>query len=115
MAQTKNLVLYQGDSFELIFRLKEKGLGTPVDLTGCVPKSEIRLTPATPTVKVAFTAALVSPATDGKVRLSLTPAQTTALTAGEALVWDVQLLWPDGVVKTYLTGSVNVLPEVTRA
>ena len=114
MAQPKNLVLYQGDTFELIFQLKNKGTGTPVDITGCTPKSEIRLTPATATVKVPFTAQLLD-ATQGKVRLSLTAAQTTALTPGEALVWDVQLLWPDGVVKTYLNGSINVLPEVTRA
>jgi hypothetical protein len=115
MAQTKNLVLYQGDTFELIFQLKEKGTGLPVNLTGCVPSSEIRTSAASPTVEETFTAELVSPATDGKVRLSLTAAETTDLSPGASLVWDVQLLWPDGVVKTYLAGSLNVLPEVTRA
>ena len=114
MAQTKNLVMYQGDTFELIFQLKEKGTGLPVDLTGCTPKSEIRISAASPDVVETFTAAL-APAIDGKVRLSLTAAETTALAPGTALVWDVQLLWPDGVVKTYLAGSINVLPEVTRA
>lgn len=114
MAQTKNLVMYQGDTFELIFQLKEKGVGTPVNLTGCIPKSEIRTSAASPDVVETFTAVL-DPAVDGKVKLSLTAAETTALSPGAALVWDVQLLWPDGVVKTYLAGTINVLPEVTRA
>lgn len=115
MPQAKNLVFYQGDTFELIFQLKEKGTGLPVDLTGCVPKSEIRLTPADAAVKLTFTSALIAPATDGKVRLSLTAAQVAGLVPSESLVWDVQLTWPDGSIKTYLNGTIAVLPEVTRA
>lgn len=115
MALTKNIVLYQGDDFELIFQLKNKGTGTPVNITGCTPKSEIRASPDAGTVTVAFAAAIMGAPTDGTVRLYLTSAQTAALTAGEQLVWDVQLLWPSGVIKTYLNGTVNVLPEVTRA
>jgi len=113
MAQPYNLVFYQGDDYELVFRLKNKGTGTPVNLTGAVPKADIRITPPDTTVKVSFTATLLSP-TDGTVRLALTGTQTAALAAGQPLVYDAQLKWPDNKVKTYLAGTINVLPEVTR-
>ena len=115
MAQAWNIVIYQGDTYELIFQLKNKGTGTPVDITGCVPKSEVRVTPSDASTVVSFTSAILGSPLDGKVRLSLTAAQTTALAPGQQMVWDVQLLWPGGVVKTYLNGTINVLPEVTRA
>lgn len=113
MAQPYNMVFYQGDDYELVFRLKNKGTGTPVNLTGAVPKSDIKQSASDNTVKISFTAALVNP-TDGTVRLSLTGAQTATLAAGEALVYDAQLKWPDNKIKTYLAGTINVLPEVTR-
>lgn len=113
MAQSYDLSFYQGDSFSLVFRIKNKGTGTPVNLTGCVPKSDIKLD-VTDTVAVqAFTAALVN-ASDGTVSLSLTPTQTAALAAGTDLVYDVQLHWTDGTIKTYLKGVITVEAEVTR-
>lgn len=113
MAQALNLVFYQGDDYQLVFRLKNKGTGTPVNLTGCVPKADIKLTLTDANPKLSFTAALLDPL-DGTVVLSLTGAQTSGLAAGTALVWDVQLRWPDATTKTYLAGTIAVLPEVTK-
>lgn len=113
MAQPYPLVFYQGDDFSMTFRLKNKGTGTPVDLTGCVPKADIKVALSDPNPKVSFTAGLLDPL-DGTVKLSLTGAQTAALAAGTALIYDCQLKWPDGTTKTYLGGAINVLPEVTK-
>jgi hypothetical protein len=114
MAQPYNLVLYQGDDFELVFRLKNKGTGTPVNLTGCVPKADMRLTLTDPVVKMSFTASLLDPL-DGTVKLVLSGVQTGSLSAGVPLVYDCQLKWPDATTKTYLSGTINVLPEVTKS
>ena len=113
MAQNKNLVFYHGDDFELVFRLKNKGTGTPIDLTGCTPRADIRVSYDDATVKQSFTAALLD-ASDGTVIISLTGAEVATLDAGTDLVWDVQLKWPDNKIKTYLFGTIHVLPEVTR-
>jgi hypothetical protein len=113
MAQPYNLVLYQGDDFELVFRLKNKGTGTPINITGCTPKADIKITASDTTVKASFGASILD-ATDGTVKLVLTGTQTAALAAGTALVYDAQLKWPDNKVKTYLSGTIAVLPEVTR-
>lgn len=113
MAQTYNIVIYQGDDFELVFRLRDKGTGLPTNITGCVPKSDLKIAPTDNTPKASFTATLKNP-TDGTVSLVLTATQTAALAAGVNLVYDAQLKWPDNKIKTYLTGTVVILPEVTR-
>jgi hypothetical protein len=113
MAQTKNLTLYAGDTFDMTFCLKQKGTGLPVDLTGCVPKAQVRTSAQDSTVMAEIDADIMvqSGAGIGKVILHLTPTQTATMTNG---VWDVQLTWPDGSIKTYLNGSVTIIPEVTR-
>lgn len=110
----RNLTLYQGDSFDFTFRLRQKNsdgtAGDYVDLTGVTPKAQIRATQDDSAVLMEFTAALTS--NPGEVTLTLTPTQTAALANG---VWDVQLTFPDGQVKTYLAGTIKAIKEVTRA
>lgn len=113
MAQPYNMVFYQGDDFSMTFRLKNKGTGTPVNITGCVPKADMKLAITDATVKMSFTAVLLDPL-DGTVTLSLSGAQTASLAAGQAMVYDCQLKWLDNTVKTYLGGTITVLPEVTK-
>ena len=113
MAQPYNIVLYQGDDFSMTFRLKNKGLETPVNITGCVPKADIKVNLSDANPKLTFTAALLDPL-DGTVTLSLTGAQTAAQAAGTKMIYDCQLKWPDNTTKTYLSGSIDVLPEVTK-
>lgn len=114
---THDLDIYKGDSFELFFRIRETDVnGDPagyVNLTGRVPKAQIRASASSGTVLAEFTAALADQTTaPGGVLLTLTPAQTAALTNG---VWDVQLTTTaTGDTKTYLRGTVTVTDEVTR-
>jgi hypothetical protein len=111
---TKNLAIYKGDTYKFSFRLKEQsGAQNYVDLTGCTAKAEIRPDHDSETVLVEFTTEVPTQTGDdlGRVNLSLTPTETSAAASG---VWDVQLTWPDGMVKTYLAESVVVTKEVTR-
>lgn len=108
-----NITIYQGDTFELIIRLKDS-TNAYVNLTGATPKSQIRANTATSTVMAEFTAALLtqSGSTLGGFKLSLTASQTTGLTGNG--FYDAQITWPDGSVKTYVAGSVTLIPEITR-
>lgn len=108
---SKNLTFYQGDSFSLKFRLKNPDTDVYLDLAGCTPKAQVRANADDASVMVEFTAALGS--NPGEVVLSLTPVQTAALTLPG--VWDVQLTFPDGSVRTYLAGTTKVVKEITRA
>lgn len=112
----KNLSVYKGDSFAFSFRLRtQSGVASYVDLTGCTAKAEIRATEDSGTVIAEFDTEVPTQTGDdlGRVNISLTPADTSAVGFVSGL-WDVQLEWPDGTVKTYLSGSVQVTKEVTR-
>ena len=115
----RNLSIYKGDSYSFSFRLRGRNPdGTPgsyVDLTGCTAKAQVRATEDTSTVMAEFATQIPTQTGSdlGRVNISLTSVQTegAGFTGGK---WDVQLTWPDGSVKTYLSGSVTVTKEVTR-
>lgn len=103
--------------------------GPPVNLTGFTVRAMLRKTYKDPT-PVAFDAAIVSPATQGQIELSL-PAATTALlkpnckdatqVSFEAknllfapYVWDLEAIEASGEVWRVLNGLVVVTPEATR-
>ena len=118
-------VIYQGDTFEYIFRMVTDGAA--VDLTGVTVSSQIRENVSGPVI-TALTAqvAVDQVASRGVVLLSLTPTQTTALSVVGLRViapdkdlyvlglWDVQFTWPDGEIRTVLRGPMHLQLEVTR-
>ena len=111
----KNISIYQGDSFELAFTLYTKlpngDQGPAVDLTGATASAEMRATVDSSTVLATFTCSHDDDG--GRITCALSPAQTEALPASGG-VWDVQVEYPNGDVKTYLAGTVAVTKEVTR-
>jgi len=117
LPSTYNISIYKGDTYKRVFRLTDGAIPTPaaIDLTGCVPKAQIRVDPADVSALIDFTATLhtQSGGTLGEFEISLTHTETAGLAAA-AYVWDVQLTWPDGTVKTYLAGKCVVTAEVTR-
>ena len=119
---SRNLTLYQGDSYSFTFRLRERSSqgdpGNYVDLTGVEAKAQIRQSESSSGVAAEFTATIPDQTVaedTGRVILSLIPAETAALNlTNSAGVWDVQLTFPDGTIKTYLRGGIKVIKEVTR-
>jgi hypothetical protein len=121
-----NLNVYQGDRFELLFRLRSQVFnaisgkwesGGYLDLTGVTVKSQLRLKKEDTTVAAEFTCTVADQTvadTKGAVLCVLTPAQT-ALLAAPAYYYDVQVTSGPDAVTTYLQGQVMVTPEVTRA
>ena len=66
---------------------------------------------------LAFTCAIVSPATRGVATLSLTNIQTGTLKAGQ-YVYDIEMSFIDSdnanIVERILEGKIHVTPSVTR-
>jgi hypothetical protein len=118
--QTLDLALYAGDGFAVQLTCKDK-TGAPVDLTGAVT-AQIRLDRLHPDDEpiTSFTASMVD-AWQGIVKLSLTGAQTAALSAHPSSkggkfsgVWDVEWAAVDAEPRTICQGKVECVADVTR-
>lgn len=109
MAEPANydIKLVAGDDYSITVKLLDDG--APVDTTSYTFTAQIRngYLPDGALIQ-AFT---VTPVTGGAT-LSLTSAQTAGLVNNSRLYWDVQSASPD--VRTWLSGRVNVTPEVTE-
>ena len=106
---TLALSIYHGDSYRWQFTLwQDPGKTVPADLTGVIPKAEIRQSAG---------GALVS-TLDLTVQMPniilavLTSTKSSALPKSGGS-WDLQLTYPNGDVQTVLLGSVTVTMDVT--
>lgn len=118
-----NIELYQGDRYELFFRMRSQifnpttGAWEPgpyIDLTGNVPAAQIRATRDSETIVTSFQCSLSDQsALPGGVLAILLPSQTALLTA-QSYVYDLQLKKGTDYVTTYLQGSITATREVTR-
>jgi hypothetical protein len=125
VAATKNLKIYKGDSYSLLLRVRstvwdeEQGAFVPsdyVNLTGKIARAQIRPEAGHTGEPLAeFTCTIPSQAVEsnyGTILLTLTPAQTAALTS--AAMWDIQIQNADATdVHTYLRGTVTSEDQVT--
>ena len=104
-----SLALYRGDSYKWQFILwTDTDKTVPADLTGVVPKAEIRNAPAG-TVILVMTTSVTMP---NKINMSITAVQCAALTTAGG-VWDLQLTYAAGDVATVLAGAVTVTADIT--
>lgn len=110
LPQQLNLAFVQGDDFRFTLVLMNEEDGSPFDLSGAEPRSQIRQQPA------AGVAAEFEVEAGGdennEISLHLTHEQSTKLPVGR-LMWDCQITQA-GEVTTITAGSVAVSPEVTR-
>lgn len=102
-----DIKLTAGDDFQMTVRLKSQG--SLIDTDGYVFKAQARADylPDAPLL-VEFD---VDPVPGGVV-LSLTSEQTESLALLPRVVWDLQSESP--LVRTWLSGRINVAREVTR-
>lgn len=110
MPDVGNLDIYQGDDYAATILVTD-AVGNPVNLTGYLIQSQIRVGPAdsNPTVSVEITCTFTAP---NQITIKI-PHTTTKLLTGR-YVWDLQLTATDGTVTTIIAGAVSVTPEVTR-
>lgn len=103
-----DLVIYKGDTFELLVNIKDVS-GNAIAVTGSTPKAVLK-TDYSDRMPTPFT--VTTTATPGQLLVSLTAAQTKALLPS-SYIWDLQVSYASGMVRTYITGDVTVLNEVT--
>ena len=88
------------------------------DLTGCTARMQIRETAPSPSPLLSLTSSpaagiVITPGPPGIIAVTITAAQTTALT-WKTGVYDLELVSAGGIVERLLKGDVVVDPEVTR-
>lgn len=121
-AGTYTMTIEQGSTFNMQLTINDS-LGAPIDLTGHVFRGQIRKTISDTAIQASFTFALLNQITDpGKVSITLTPADTSAiavpaqrtvLRSPVAMSYDIESAL-GGVVYRWLEGTANISPEVTR-
>jgi hypothetical protein len=102
------LEIYRGDSQRMRVKLYVPGTPpSPVDLTDVVAKAQIRDRPAGDTI-INLICTIELP---NIIEIELTAGDSFKLPV--AGVWDLQLTFSSGEVKTPLAGQVSVTPDVT--
>lgn len=110
MSMIANLYIDQGTSYSITIDLTDAA-GNVQDLTGYTAQAQIRKTYSSSTVTETFSTSITE--SQGKVTISLTPAQTAAIEAGR-YVYDVNATDNAGTVTRIVEGQAIVTPGVTR-
>jgi len=111
MAATRDLSIYQGDTYTHVVTVVDDGAAA-VDLSDRTWAAQLRPHPEAADVLVSFTVD-DSDAATGVLVLSLTAAQTTTVTRD--VVWDLQgTFTAGGAVETLLAGKASLTKDVTR-
>ena len=111
MAIYANIFIDQGSTFSSIVTVNGSD-GLIFNLTGYTARGQIRKAYAS-TSYTSFTIVINNP-TDGEIVMSLTAAQTAALSAGR-YVYDVEIVeTSSGAITRVIEGQVEINPRVTR-
>lgn len=118
MAATKlKLQIEQGATFAKLLTWKNKATGVPVDLTGATARMHIRSTLKAATPLLVLTTEnnrILLGGNTGTITLELS-AEITAGISWLNGVYDLEIVFPSGVVRRLVQGGITVSQEVTRA
>lgn len=107
--------IYQGATFRKRLTWTAPS-GTPIDLTGCTARMQVREEVESSTVLLSLTTENDGIALGdalGTIDLYASDEDTSAFT-WDAGVWDLEIVHPGGEVTRLAQGSISVSPEVTR-
>ena len=111
-AANYDLTIDQGTTFAIDITINEAG--SVKDLSGYSARAQMRSTKTATSVAASFTCTVLSPATQGKVKMELAPATTSAMAAG-VYFYDLEIFKSgDNIVKRLIEGKVTLNQEVTR-
>lgn len=119
MAETLNFNrIDQGANFIKEFRLLNHDTQEPIDLTGYSARMQIRYrTPSGDLVGTLDSTAqdpyITFDRVNGVMRFNVPAAVTTIWKAGD-VVYDCELIYPNGRVDRIFEGSTSIIAEVTR-
>jgi hypothetical protein len=107
-----NIIINSGTDFSQTFTLEGADNNSPLILTGYTISAQIRKYQGSSTA-IDFTTSIVQPPTLGKIIISLSSTQTTAIKPGRYL-YDILLTDLYSVKSRVVEGSVLVREGVTR-
>jgi hypothetical protein len=110
MAATRDISIYQGDTYAHELRIKDSA-NANVSITSRTYTGQIRKKRNSDTITATFTSQITNGA-NGIVVMTLTPANTASIPAG-TYVYDFQET-NGTTITTLITGTVTVVGEVTR-
>lgn len=110
-----DLKIKRGDTLSVTMTFRDGTTNLPIVLTGCTFLSQIRQSADAETV----IAPLVINAVDlaaGTVEVHLDPVSSAGLPAASIhrAVWDLQVTFPGGLVRTMVEGAVELSGDVSR-
>jgi hypothetical protein len=123
-AGTYDILIEQGATFSIILSLKDENF-VAIDLTGLTFRGYIKKAFTDTAREAQFSFEILNQndaATKGKVKVSLTPAQTAAMTTNATgtnraittMVYDIESQSVLGEVTRWLQGEAKISPEVTK-
>lgn len=117
MAASKlDLIIELGATFTKQLVWKSGIALTPVDLTGCSARMQLRETIDSPQVVLELSTAngyIALGGTSGTISLSI-PASVTATISSDKSVYDLEITFPDTTVSKLVYGTVQFIQQVTR-
>lgn len=106
-----NIVINAGSDFSQTFSLEETDTNSALDLTGYTVSAQMRKYAGSSTA-ITFSTSVTSPASLGKIIISLTSAQTVDLKPGR-YVYDI-VITRNSIKTRVIEGMVLVREGVTR-
>lgn len=115
----RKLLIKQGSTFDDLVTIKlgaTVDTATPMDLTGCTARTQLRSAIDSDTVLLELTTengGMELGGTAGTVRYFMSATDTAAIDWDTA-VYDTEIVFPGGIVQRKFNGTVSVSKEVTR-
>ena len=107
-----NLVIDQGSDFAVSLLVSEDG--NVKNMAGVSARAQMRSSKTSSSVAAVFTCSILSPATSGKILMTLPHATSSSLAAGRYF-YDLELFnGGNTAVTRLLQGEVEITQEVTR-
>lgn len=106
MPANVDLKIYQGDYKVWLFQIADSN-NTPIDVSNLTPKAQFKLN-----YMDSNPITLNTTIESNQVKMELTSTQSNGLVS-DSYIYDIQLTDSAGRVKTYVTGDVTVVPQVT--
>jgi hypothetical protein len=106
-----NVKIWRNDSWAQVFALLADT--TPIDLSGSTILIQVRPTPASATIALTLSTADSSINIGGVNRNQITLNKKVDVTAG-SYVYDMNVTFPSGEVKTYIWGNFIVQEDISK-
>jgi hypothetical protein len=112
-----DLTIYKGSTYSKILQWKTGESATPVNLTGCTARMQIRKNVNDSTILDSLTTEnskleIFEPL-NGKFKIKISSGTSSAYPFTSA-VYDLEIIFTDGSVTRVIEGCVSAIPEVTR-